>query len=65
MAPDGISPYIPSELDRLVKVLKDSSGKPVYKTETRFTDLTRVKWIGLLLLLLLCLEWFLLKYYAE
>lgn len=65
MAPDGVSPYIPSELDRLVKVLKDSSGKPVYKTETRFTDLTRVKWLGLLLLLLLCLEWFLLKYYAE
>lgn len=65
IAPEGVSPYTPAELDRLVRLLKDGSGKPVYKTENRFTDLTRLKWLGLLLLLLLCAEWTLLKYYAE
>lgn len=65
MAPEGTSLFTPDGLEQLVQTLKDRCGKPVYRTETRFTDLTRVKWLGLVLLLLLCVEWFLLKYYAE
>lgn len=54
------------EQDRLVCFLKENSElKPVYKSETEFMDLSRMKLLGLVLLLLLCVEWFLLRYYAD
>lgn len=43
---------------------KNEDLKPVYKSEVRFIELNEMKIIGLILLLLLCIEWFLLKYFA-
>ena len=54
------------ELHKLVDLLKNNDNlKPLYKTETEFMDLNRMKVLGLILLLLLCIEWFLLKFYAD
>lgn len=54
------------ELHKLVDLLKNNDNlKPLYKTETEFIDLNRMKVLGLILLLLLCIEWFLLKFYAD
>lgn len=53
------------EPERLLKVLaRDINVKPVYKAEVKFIELRELKFVGLILLLLLCTEWFLLKYYA-
>lgn len=35
-----------------------------YKSETEFADLSEIKILGLIILLLLCMEWFLLKFFA-
>ncbi|MFR5359416.1 MAG: hypothetical protein ACLTHQ_14485 [Odoribacter splanchnicus] len=35
-----------------------------YKSETGFSDLSEIKILGLIILLLLCMEWFLLKFFA-
>ena len=54
------------ELDGLVRFLENNDQlKPVYKQETEFISLSRMKILGLVLLLLLCAEWFLLRYYAD
>ncbi len=54
------------ELEQLVRLLKDNDKlKPVYKSETEFISLSRIKVLGLVILLLLCIEWFLLRYYAD
>lgn len=54
------------EMNQLVQLLKENDKlKPVYKSETEFINLSRIKILGLILLLLLCLEWFLLRYYAD
>ncbi len=54
------------ELEQLVRLLKDNDKlKPVYKSETEFISLSRIKVLGLVILLLLCIEWFLLRYFAD
>lgn len=58
--------FEPRQLDKLVQLLRGNDKlKPVYKLETEFMDLSRMQILGLILLLLLCMEWFLLKYYAD
>lgn len=50
---------------RLVDGLnRNGELRPVYKSEVSFVELNEMKVIGLVLLLLLCVEWFLLKYFA-
>ncbi len=46
-------------------LLEDHKQKPLYKSEAEFIDLSRIKISGLILLLLLCIEWFLLKFFAD
>lgn len=53
------------DLNHLVNVLNsDHNLKPVYKSEVKFIELRGLEILGLILLLLLCAEWFLLKYFA-
>lgn len=53
------------DLSQLVNVLNsDHNLKPVYKSEVKFIELRGLEILGLILLLLLCAEWFLLKYFA-
>lgn len=53
------------ELDRLIGCIRQNTNlKSVYKEEIRYVDLKEVEVIGLILLLLLCIEWFLLKWFA-
>lgn len=62
----GASLFESQDLHNLVQLLNQNDKlKPVYKTETEFMDLSRLKVLGLILLLLLCIEWFLLKFYAD
>lgn len=62
----GAQLFIPHEMDKLVQLLKDNDKlKPVYKSEIEFLDLSRMKILGLILLVLLCIEWFLLKFFAD
>lgn len=52
-------------LGRLAECIQENTNlKSVYKEEIRYVNLKEVKIIGLFLLLLLCIEWFLLKWYA-
>ncbi|MEG2555872.1 MAG: hypothetical protein RSA53_07250 [Odoribacter sp.] len=54
-----------NELDQLVKVLNENDQlKTVYKSENVFIELSGMKIVGLILLLLLCTEWFLLKFFV-
>ena len=46
-------------------LLEDHKQKPLYKSEAEFIDLSRIKISWLILLLLLCIEWFLLKFFAD
>lgn len=58
--------YDADELDRLEHSLETNDKmKSVYKSETEFVNLSRLKTLGILILLLLCMEWFLLRYYAD
>lgn len=62
----GASLFESQDLHNLVQLLNQNDKlKPVYKLETEFMDLSRMKVLGLILLLLLCIEWFLLKFYAD
>lgn len=62
----GAHLFLSQDLYKLVDLLKNNDNlKPLYKTETEFMDLNRMKVLGLALLLLLCIEWFLLKFYAD
>lgn len=52
-------------LSEIVEILNTNSKfNPVYKTEISFAECRTMGGLGLILLLLLCLEWFLLRYYA-
>ncbi len=54
-----------SQLDKLFNEMHQNSRfVPITKSEWRYLELSEVEWLGILLLLLLCIEWFLLKYYA-
>lgn len=58
--------FIPQNIDKLVRLLKENDKlKPEYKSVTEFMDLSRMKILGLIILLLLCTEWFLLKLFAD
>ncbi|MDE6450946.1 MAG: hypothetical protein K2L23_01395, partial [Odoribacter sp.] len=58
--------YTCDELEQLVRLLEANDKlKAVYKSETEFIHLSRIKTLGLFILLLLCIEWFLLRYYAD
>lgn len=53
------------ELGSLVGGLnRNGELRPVYRSEVSFVELNEMKVIGMVLLLLLCIEWFLLKYFA-
>lgn len=57
--------FAPQDLEHLVQILKDNDQlKPVFRIETEFMELNRMSVLGLILLLLLCTEWFLLKIFA-
>lgn len=49
----------------LQKIDENSNFQPVYKTMTQYVELGELKFLGIILLILLCLEWFLLKYFAD
>lgn len=53
------------DMDRLANELNSNDRyMPEYKIETEFADLSEIKILGLIILLLLCMEWFLLKFFA-
>ncbi|MDE5638753.1 MAG: hypothetical protein K2I47_03000, partial [Odoribacter sp.] len=45
-------------------IASDGRYVPAYKPEVKYIDLGELEWMGALLLMLLCIEWGLLKYYA-
>ena len=52
-------------MDEIVNhIAAEQRFEPVYKAEMKYIDLGELKWAGILLLMLLCIEWALLKYYA-
>ncbi|MDR1755817.1 MAG: hypothetical protein LBR65_02515 [Culturomica sp.] len=54
-----------SQIDELFHEMRQNSRfVPVTKSEWKYLELNELAWLGILLLLLLCIEWFLLKYYA-
>lgn len=54
-----------AEIDEIIThIQSDQRFAPVYKAEMKYIDLGELKWAGILLLVLLCIEWFLLKYYV-
>lgn len=54
-----------SHLEELVKAIQaDRQFKITYKGENRNIDLSEIGLLGIILLLLICTEWFLLKYYV-
>lgn len=55
-----------SDLNQLVNNFKeDTFFKAKYKSEVKHIELSEMGALGLLLLLLLCIEWFLLKYFVS
>lgn len=53
------------EMAQLVNVLVENEQfNPVYKNEIKYLELSEWSILGLILLLLLCTEWFLLKYFV-
>ena len=55
----------PQDMECLVQILKGNDKmKPVLKIETRMLELNRWTILGFIILILLCTEWFLLKFYA-
>lgn len=54
-----------NELEELVKVLNENTDlKPAYKSEIKYIELSEIGILGIILLLLICTEWFLLKYFV-
>lgn len=54
------------DIEVLVRQLNNNEQfKSVYKLNTETEDLNKMKLLGLIILVLLCVEWFLLRYYAE
>lgn len=52
-------------LDQLIQSMdQDSHFKPNYKSEVKQIDLSEIKWLGIILLFLICIEWFFLKYFV-
>lgn len=52
-------------IDEIVAdIASDGRYVPAYKPEVKYIDLGELEWMGALLLMLLCIEWGLLKYYA-
>lgn len=57
--------YSREEWDVLGKDLQQNQDmRPVFRDETSYLELNRLEILGLILLLLVCTEWFLLKYFA-
>ena len=55
-----------SDMDEIIiRIAEEGRFVPVYKTEMKYIDLGELKWAGILLLVLLCMEWGLLKYYVS
>ncbi|MCM1030052.1 MAG: hypothetical protein NC410_01225 [Oscillibacter sp.] len=55
-----------SDMDEIIiRMAEEGHFVPVYKTEMKYIDLGELKWAGILLLILLCMEWGLLKYYVS
>jgi hypothetical protein len=53
-------------LSALVDDIRDNTDlKIVERKEIRFVELGELAWLGIVLLVLLCVEWFLLKYFTE
>lgn len=50
--------------DMISRIQTDNRFSPMLKEEMRYMDLGELGWIGMILLFLLCIEWFLLKYYV-
>lgn len=54
-----------NELDELVHILNGNSNfKAVYKSEMKYIDMSEMGVLGIILILLICAEWFLLKYFV-
>lgn len=54
-----------SSIDEIVAHIAGEQGAvPAYKSEMKYMDLGELGWMGILLLLLLCMEWGVLKYYV-
>lgn len=47
------------------RIKSDSRFKTVYREEMKYMDLGEIQWLGLLLLVIVCIEWFLLKYFVD
>lgn len=56
--------YVSESSDLWRTLARDRSFKPEYRREVRYVELGELKGVGIILLILLCLEWFLLKYFA-
>lgn len=53
------------DIDRLLQSIgENTTFQPEYKQEIRYVELGELKLLGIVLLVLLCIEWFLLKYFA-
>ena len=53
------------EVDNLLQNINQNRNfKAEYKQEVRYVELGELQWLGLILIFLLCVEWFFLKYYA-
>ncbi len=54
-----------ADIDELItQISTDSQFTPMYKAEIRYVNLGELEWAGIILLLLVCIEWMLLKYYV-
>ena len=55
-----------ADMDEVVsRIAAEERFVPAYKAEMKYIDLGELKWAGILLLILLCVEWGLLKYYVS
>ncbi len=61
----GGQTYEKTAWNELVNDLKQNETlKPVFRNEIKYIELDKLEILGFILLLLICTEWFLLKYFA-
>lgn len=60
----GKSSFYPQMDELITHIESDQRFNPVFKAEIKYIDLGELRWAGILLLILLCIEWILLKYYV-
>lgn len=64
-ANSGGEVFTVDQMEHLTNVLNSNDDfRPVYKSEVKYIELSELTILGLILILLLCTEWFLLKYFA-